>query len=76
MRWPWQRARAGPIEPRQTFSSNGNGKALELQAAMEILAEVFGTRPGEVEQMIQRRLEERSWAEENGRWPQKFWVEG
>ncbi|MDD2835142.1 MAG: hypothetical protein PHY05_03240 [Methanothrix sp.] len=41
-------------------SSNGNDKALELQAAMEILAEVFGTRPGEVEEMILRRLEERS----------------
>jgi len=38
------------------FSSSGNGKALELQAAMEILAEVFGTQPGEVEEMIQRRL--------------------
>ena len=33
---------------------------------MEILAEVFGTRPGEVEEMIQKRLEERSWAEERG----------
>ena len=72
MRWPWQRAQAGPVEPRGAISSNGNGKALELQVAMEILAEVFGTRPGEVEEMIQRRLEERSWAEENGRWPATF----
>ena len=72
MRWPWQRAQAGPVEPRRAVSSNGNGKALELQAAMEILAEVFGTHPGEVEEMIQRRLEERSWAEENGRWPATF----
>ena len=73
MRWPWRRAKAGPVEPRLvSVSSNGNGKALELQAAMEILAEVFGTRPGEVEEMIQRRLEERSWAEENGRWPATF----
>ena len=73
MRWPWQRAQAGPIEPRRaSVSSNGNGKALELQAAMEILAEVFGTQPGEVEEMIQRRLEDRSWAEEDGSWPATF----
>ena len=41
---------------------------------MEILAEVFGTRPGEVEEMIQRRLEERSEPEEyeEGRWPAAF----
>ena len=39
--------------PRRAVSS----KATELQTAMEILAEVFGTRPGEVEEMIQRRLE-------------------
>jgi hypothetical protein len=30
---------------------------------MEILAEVFHARPGEVEEMIQMRLEERSWQE-------------
>ena len=47
MRWPWQRAQAGPIEPRRA-SISSNGKAMELQAAMEILAEVFGSRPGEV----------------------------
>ena len=71
MRWPWRRAQVGPAEPRRAVSS----KALELQAAMDILAEVFGTRPGEVEEMIQRRLEERSWAEENGRWPTTFSLE-
>jgi hypothetical protein len=53
VRWPWQRAQAGPIEAkRASIRSNGNGKAMELQAAIEILAEVFGTRPGEVEEMI------------------------
>jgi ribose 1,5-bisphosphokinase PhnN len=63
MRWPWRRA-----------SIRSNVKAMELQAAMEILAEVFGTRPGEVEEMIQRRLEERSEPEEyeEGRWPAAF----
>ncbi|MGV8127332.1 MAG: hypothetical protein ACP5PV_09005 [Methanothrix sp.] len=68
MRWPWQRSQAGPIEPRRAVSS----KAMELETAKEILAEVFGTRPGEVEEMIQRRMEERSWAEEDGRWPATF----
>ena len=73
MRWPWQRAQAGTIEPRRaSVNSKSNVKALELQAAMEILAEVFGTRPGEVEEMIQKRLEERSWAEEDGGWPATF----
>ena len=72
MKWPWKQAQARPVEPMRAVSS----KAMELETAKEILAEVFGTRPGEVEEMIQRRLEERSWAEENGRWPQKFWVEG
>ena len=56
MRWPWQKAR--PIEPRPMVS-----RAMELQTAKEILAEVFGARPGEVEEMIQRRLEEKSWTE-------------
>jgi len=64
VRRPWRRAQAGPVEPRRAVSSI-NAKA------MEILAEVFGTRPGEVEEMIQRRLEERSWLEkrEEGLWP-------
>ena len=70
MRWPWQRAQAGPIEPRRA-SISSNGKAMELQAAMEILAEVFGTRPGEVEEMIQRRLEERDWQEEKENWQEE-----
>jgi len=67
VRWPWQRAQAGPVEPRRLISN----KALELQAAMEILAEVFGTQPKEVEEMIQRRLQERSWDDETDVWPEK-----
>jgi len=34
-------------------------KLLELETAKEILREVFGTTPAEVEEMIRRRLEER-----------------
>jgi len=46
-------------------------KVLELETAREILAEVFHTRPNEVEEMIQRRLEERDWCGE-GLWPATF----
>jgi hypothetical protein len=35
------------------------------------MAEVFGARPSDVEEMIRLRLEERGWSEE-GRWPEKF----
>lgn len=38
-----------------------NPKVMELQTAKEILAEVFHARPGEVEEMLQSRLEEKSW---------------
>ena len=50
-------------------------KAMELEAAREILAEVFGVRLSEVDEMIRCRFE----AEDkgfNGLWPQEFWVEG
>ena len=45
MRWPWRQR--GAIEPRPMVS-----RAMELQTAKEILAEVFHARPGEVEEMI------------------------
>ncbi|OPY49304.1 MAG: hypothetical protein A4E48_02313 [Methanosaeta sp. PtaU1.Bin060] len=50
MRWPWQKARL--VEPRPMA-----GRAQELETAKKILAEIFGARPDEVEEMIQRRLE-------------------
>jgi len=46
MRWPW--GRQGAIEPRPMVSI----RAMELETAKEILAEVFGARPGEAEEMI------------------------
>jgi len=55
-----------------------SAKALELESAKEILAEVFHVRPSEVEDMIQKRLEERSLAvekgplSEDGLWPAMF----
>ena len=59
MSWPW--GRQGAIEPRPMASI----RAMELETAKEILAEVFGARPGEVEEMINSRLGERSWDEVN-----------
>ncbi len=53
--------------------------ALELQAAMEILAEVFGIRASEVEEMIQSRSDEPVCERANtadGLWPREFWLEG
>jgi hypothetical protein len=55
-------------------TSRVNPKAMELQTAKEILAEVFHARPGEVEEMIKSRLVESSWREE-GLWPREFWLE-
>jgi hypothetical protein len=55
-----------------------NPKRAELDEALEILAEIFGVRAVEVEEMIQRRMEERSWAGEQahpvevGPWPATF----
>jgi hypothetical protein len=74
VRWPWRRAHAGPVESRRLVSSYG--KAMKLQAAMEILAEVFGARPDEVEEMIKRRQEESGPVErEKGRWTATFCLE-
>jgi hypothetical protein len=74
MRWSWGQRRA--IEPRPVVS-----RAMELEAAKEILAEVFGARPGEVEEMIQNRLDEsgpveniRQEKRKEGRWPATFCV--
>lgn len=41
-----------------------NPRRAELETAKEILAEIFGVRAVEVEEMIQRRMGERSWARE------------
>ena len=69
MRWPWRR-QARPVEPRPMVSI----RAMELETAKEILAEVFHARPGEVEEMIQMRLEESGPEEEReeGLWPATF----
>ena len=67
MMWPW-RQKADLVRHRIV----ANPSITMLETAKEILAEVFHARPGEVDEMIQRRLEERSWTEENELWPATF----
>ena len=55
-------------------------KAMELEIAKEILAEVFRVRLSEVDEMIQNRFDEvhvqEACSEMDGLWPQEFWIEG
>ena len=54
-------------------------KAMELEAAKEILAEVFRVRLSEVDEMIRCRFEDDdmiSVGSEDGLWPQEFCLEG
>lgn len=69
--------------PRQLVGRHGmvqqaDPRALELQAAMEILAEVFGIKPVEVKEMIHNHFEvsrsEEISLKENGLWPREFWL--
>ena len=49
---------------------------MELEVAREILAEVFGVRLSEVDEMIQSRFEaEEMGSKEEGLWPQEFRLE-
>jgi len=60
-------------------TSRMNPKALELQTAKEILAEVFRVRLSEVDEMIQNRFEaagSEGVSKEKELWPQEFWLEG
>lgn len=65
------------IRPQKKAMSQ---KAMELEVAREILAEVFGVRLLEVDEMIQNRFDEVSsqeaCGENDGLWPQEFWLEG
>lgn len=55
-----------------------NPKALELQTAKEILAEVFRVRISEADEMIQNRFEvagnDAIVSKENRLWPAEFWL--
>jgi hypothetical protein len=70
MRLPWIKE-ARLIDPGMP----PNLRVIELQTAKEILAEVFHTLPGKVEEMIQMRLEEirpEEVRQEDGPWPREF----
>ncbi|WP_348305521.1 hypothetical protein [Methanothrix sp.] len=56
---------------------HGSLEAMELEAAIEILAEVFRINLEEVEDMISSRLPEVQTGarQEEGLWPQEFWLE-
>ena len=53
-------------------------KAMELEAAKEILAEVFRVRLSEVDEMIQNRFEVagNEYIRSEELWPQEFCLEG
>jgi hypothetical protein len=67
MMWPWKRE-TRQIDPRRAAST----RVLELETAKEILAEIFHIRPDDVEEMIQMRLAERDWSEQEEPWPTIF----
>lgn len=54
-----------------------NPRVLELQTAMEILAEVFGINASEVEEMLLQRCEVdvQSYKGEGASWPESFSIE-
>jgi hypothetical protein len=47
-------------------------KGLELETAKQILQKIFRARLSEVDEVIQLRLEEKSWQEEEMPWPREF----
>ena len=64
-----------PLFRRQRTAIYGR-KEMELEAAIEILAEVFRIGHSEVEEMISSRFQAGGEAEqEDGLWPQELWVE-
>ncbi len=48
-------------------------RTLELQAAMEILAEVFKVQLSDVDEMIRNRFETEG-SKEDGVWPRELWL--
>jgi hypothetical protein len=67
------------LRPQKRAVVYRNPKALELQVAKEILAEVFMVRLSDVDEMIQNRFQtagsDDTGTKEDGRWPQEFWLE-
>jgi hypothetical protein len=65
---PWKRG-ARPLGPRPAV----NPRTLELETAKQILEEIFHARPSDVEEMIQMRLDEKSWSKESRREEEEPW---
>jgi hypothetical protein len=67
------------IRPQKRAVVHCNPKAMELQTAKEILAEVFRVRLSDVDEMIQNRFEkvysQKVGSKEDGLWPQEFRLE-
>ncbi|MEI6104173.1 MAG: hypothetical protein WCP70_09535 [Methanothrix sp.] len=67
------------IRPQKRAVVHCNPKALELQTAKEILAEIFKVRISEVYEMIRNRFEAASSkgvvSKEEELWPAEFWLE-
>lgn len=66
----------GQLIRPQNKAAQRNPKAMELEAAKEILAEVFRVKVSEIDAMIRCRFESGDMtslgSEENGLWPQEF----
>jgi len=75
IRWPQKRS-VSALDPLPRV----NPKILQLQAAKEILAEVFQVRISDVDEMILSRyevhFEENSCPEDGEPWPKEFQLEG
>jgi hypothetical protein len=73
IRWPQKKLVVGH------GSSKVDLRVLELQAAKEVLAEVFGVRISDVDEMIQNRYNEGCYVkpdyEETEQWPREFMLE-
>ncbi len=73
IRWPQKKAIVhGPPAHKADL------RVMELQAAKEVLAEVFGVKISDVEEMILNRYPDACYGsnmcEETDRWPQEFFL--
>ena len=75
IRWPQKKQ----VIVHSSAAPKVNLRVLELQAAKEVLAEVFGVRISDVEEMLQNRYNEvccaRTGYEETEQWPREFMLE-
>ena len=75
IRWPQKKL----VIVHSSATPKADLRVLELQAAKEVLAEVFGVRISDVEEMILNRYNEVCYAksgyEENEQWPREFMLE-